>query len=246
MVCFLSCFQKKIDMKIIRPIITGVVALIVFFAVSVHSVSAQSSEAEIAKEPFRSDAIISMLLYYMPAGWTFSDVNGHFIIQRNDSIWILEENTMSTINEKKEDRNRRIQAKGEKTTAQIVIKYEKKWDFIKVQEASYKNLSITNEINALSNKYKIAHLKDTKQSTKEKIVYTPVSHEDVKLIENYYAEKKRLESQLIPTPDYSTQQYSLFIVSKRGCIDETHAVYPDKASLECYSILALLREVCGK
>ena len=246
MVCFLSCFKKKINMKIVRQLITGVAMLTVLLVIRFDTVSAQSSEAEIAKEPYRSDAIISMLLYYMPAGWTFSDVNGHFIIQRNDSIWVLEENTISTMSEKKEDRNRRIQAKGKKTVARIAIKYEKKWDFIKIQEASYKNLSITNEVNALSNKYKIGHLKDTKLSTKERIVYTPVSPEDVKQIESYYAEKKRLESQLIPTPDYSTQQYSLFIVSKSGCIDETHAVYPDKASLECYTILSLLREVCGK
>ena len=237
---------KKFDMKIARQIISGIVTLSILFAFSFNNVSAQSSEAEIAREPYRSDAIISMILYYMPAGWTFREADGHFIIQRNDSIWELEENTMSTINEKKEDKNRRIQANGKKTVAQIVIKYEKKWDFIKIQEASFKNLSITNEINALSSKYKIAHLKDARQSTKEKIVYTPVTREDVKLIETYYAEKKRLEAQMIHTPDYSTQQYSLFIISKSGCIDEAHAVFPDKASLECYSILALLREVCGK
>lgn len=182
----------------------------------------------------------------MPSGWTFSESNDCFIIQKTDSIWELEGNYMNLPPEKKEDRNKRIQADGKKTVANIVIRHEKKWDFLKVQEVSYKNLSINNEINALSNKYKISHLKDTKLTTKERIVYTPVTKEDVKLIENYYAEKKKLEAKLISSPDYSTQQYSLFIVSKSGCIDETHLVYPDKASLECYTILALIREVCGK
>ncbi len=233
-------------MKIISFIKSVLLTALILFTFNMTSVTAQSSEEEIAKEPYRSDAIIRMIIYYLPSGWTFSESNGYFIIQKTDSIWVLEEDPLSNPSEKKEEKNKRIQVTGKKTVANIIIKYEKKWEFIRVQEVSLNNLSVTNEIKALPEKYKISHLKDMKLSTKNKIVYSPVTQEDVKLIEDYYAEKKRLEAKLIISPDYSTQQFSLFIVSKTGCIDKNHLVYPESASMECYTILALIREVCGK
>ncbi len=232
-------------MKTIKLFCTVITTIFLFF-ILLKSTSAQSSEEEITKEPYRSDAIISMIINYLPAGWTFTESNGFYIIQKTDSIWVLAENTLNAPAEKKEEKIKRIKANGIKTVAKILVRYEKKWDFIKIQEVSFNNMSVNNEITALESKYNIAKLKDTKLSSKSKIVYTPLNEDDVKRINDYYAEKKQLEDKLIKSPDFSSQQYSLFVISKTGIIDEDHSVFPDKASVECYTIMALMREVCGK
>jgi hypothetical protein len=207
---------------------------------------AQYSEEEIVKKGYTTDGIINILIDYIPAGWKFSEDSGTFVFQRNDSVFELTENTLNVPFEKMDDRINRIQANGKKTVSKIVIKYEDKWDFLKVQEASLNNTSVYNEIRLLPEKYQITVLKDPVLSSKGNFVYTPKTDADKKRISQYYYERKRLEGKIIKLPDLSSQKYSLFINSKSGCNDENHIVCPDEASVELYSILSFLREVCGK
>ncbi len=218
----------------------------IIFALLISKAHAQYTEKEAQGKGYLSDAIVGIIINYLPQGWTFRDSANFFIIQRADSIWELNENTSNTLKEKKDDRNARIRANGKKTVAKILIRYEKKWDFIKIQEASFNNTSIISQIASLEKKYDISKLKDSKLSSKSGIVYTPVTEDDTKRLQNYYKEKKDLEQKTMKIPDYSTEKFSLFIISKTGCIDDEHWVYPDKASVETYTVLSLIREVCGK
>lgn len=207
---------------------------------------AQWSEEEVEKKGYISDDIINIIINHLPDGWDFVDENGFFIFQRKDSIWELAESASKITGEKKPEKNKRIQAEGKKTIAKIILKYEQKWDFLKIQEASISNQKINNEILNLPEKHKITGLKDLKLSSKEGIVYTPKTENDKKKIAEYYKEKKLLEEKIIRLPDMSSQKYSLFIISKAGGNDESHIVFPEEASLEVYTILSLCREVCGK
>jgi hypothetical protein len=98
----------------------------------------------------------------------------------------------------------------------------------------------------LPEKFKITSLKDQKLSSKGNIIYTPKTETDKKRIADFYIEREKLQGKIIKLPELSSQKYSLFILAKDGCNDESHIVYPDEASVELYSILSFLREICGK
>ncbi len=218
----------------------------IFVLLYSQKIKAQYSEEEIVTKGYTKDAIINILIDHLPNGWKFSDTNNCFIFQRTDSILVLTENTLNVPMEKKEDKIKRIQALGKKAVSKIVIRYEPKWDFLKVQEVATNNSSVYNELRLLAKKYKVVDLKDTKLSTKENIVYTPKNDADAKKIANYYVEKRQIEGKIIKSPDLSSQNYSMFIISTSGCNDENHLIYPDEVSVEVYSFMTFCREICGK
>ncbi|HOY32022.1 MAG TPA: hypothetical protein PKW80_09100 [Bacteroidales bacterium] len=233
-------------MKICRSIRIFLIPVILFFTAGISAVSAQYSEEELITTGYRSDGIINILIDYLPAGWTFHESNGFFIIQRTDSIWVLSENTLNVPFEKQKERNERIIKNGKRAVSKIVIRYEDKWDFLKFQEASLTNSAVQNEIIQLPEKIGIKELRDSKLSTKGHTVYTPQSEADEQKISKYYVERKKLEDKIIRTPDNNTQKYSLFVVSKIGCNDDAHIVSPDEASVELYSIISFINEISGK
>ena len=247
MVCFLGTPTQILSIMKIKKslLILSIATLIIFFS-GISKVNAQASEEEIVTTGYRSDGIINIIIQYLPKGWTFRESNGFFIIQRKDSILVLDENTLNVPVEKMEAKNNRIIKSGKKTVGKIIIRYEDKWDFLKFQEASLSNSSVYNEIRLLPEKMGISQLKDPKLSTKGNTVYTPVTEQDKIKIEKYYSERKKLENKIVKTPDNNTQKYSLFIVSKSGCNDESHIVYPDEASVELYKIISFINEICGK
>jgi hypothetical protein len=228
-------------MKTFARIITTFLMMI-----SVNKTYSQASEEEISKEFYRADGNLNLVLNNLPKGWVFKEDKGFFKIFRKDSVLMLAENRINAPVEKSEDRIKRIKEYGVKTLCEIVIRYENKWDFLKVQEAQIKNASTMDEINKLADKLKISSLLDPQLSRKNQAVYTPKNNKDKLNIANYYKEKERLEKTLIKTPDYTSQFYSLFNVSSNGMEDNMHIVYPSEASVELYTILSLFREVCGK
>jgi hypothetical protein len=215
------------------------------FLFSTQKIKAQYSEDTVVKKSYTADGIINIIIDHIPARWSFKEENCFFIFQRNDSIWQLTENTLNVPFEKKEDRMKRIQATGIKTVSKIVIRYEDKWDFLKLQEASISNSSVKNEIRSLPDKMEIRQLKDTKLSSKGNSVYTPKTEADKIRLEKYYLELKKLESKIISVPDNSSQKYSLFYTFESGYNDNTHYIYPEEASNELFQIKNLFRELCG-
>jgi hypothetical protein len=220
--------------------------VMLFACCSVPQVFSQATEEEIHKEFYKSDMLISVLINYLPEGWTFTEGQGRFSITRNDSVWVLDEKWMDAPKENKESRNKRIQEKGKKLACQLIFSYEDKWTVDKIQKASILNAATMDQIRKLPEKYKIAGLKDDKLSSKQSTVYTAKTETDKKNLDKYYKEKNQLEASLQKVPDFNSEKYSLFIVSRTGLSDDMHLVYPEKASTELYTILATCREVLGK
>ena len=108
------------------------------------------------------------------------------------------------------------------------------------------NAAIDDQIRALPEKMGVSHLYDKELSSKNQTVYTPANENDKKRLEEYHVALQKLQASKIRTPDFNTQLYSIFRGDIQGAGDEMHLVYPEKPSLELYTILSTFREVCGK
>lgn len=204
----------------------------------------QSTASEINKNFYLADANISILINYIPEGWTFIASGDTFIIRSCDTAWVLEENRINVPREDNEKRIQRILAKGKRIIPEILIKYEVKWSLDKIQQAKIFNTSIENKIQQLEKKYNIDQIE--KKVSKNGIEYFPINEKENKLLDAYYKEKEELTTKKINIPDFHTQKYSLYIISKQGCNDENHIIHPDNLSTELYTILTYIREICGQ
>jgi hypothetical protein len=224
---------------------TSLINTIILFTIALNAM-AQSTEREIAKEFYKGDRYLSIVINYIPKGWDFSASGDNFIIKCTDTVWMLEENRINAAPESREQQIKRIQSKGIRVVPQIVMHYESKWTLDKMQQSKIYNAGIEDEISKLPGKYNITGLVNKKLSSKNQVVYTGTNDKEKKLIEQYYAEKAKLEAKKMVMPDFHTEKFSLFITSTKGNNDNFHLVYPDKPSLEIYTILSTFREVCGK
>lgn len=219
---------------------------LVFSLIHSSAILAQSSESEIEKAFYMSDQYISIVLNYMPKGWSFNAVGDKFILTSPDTVWVLEENRNNAPVEKKEDLIKRIKESGIRVIPEIVIRYEDKWTPDKIQQSLIQNAAIDNEIAGLPEKYNITQLFDKKLSSKNHTVYTATNEKEKGLIVQFEKEKSSLLAKKVILPDFHTQKYSLFLISSQGKNDDMHVVYPDRPSLELYTIISTFREVCGK
>jgi hypothetical protein len=220
---------------------TGIILLIML-----SGVFAQSSESEVSKEFYKSDGHLSIVINYIPKGWNFSASEHQFKITSPDTVWVLEENPVNAVAENKDAKIKRIKANGIRVVPEIIIRYEDKWSPDKIQQLKIQNAAIDDEINKLPKKYNIVQLRDKKLSTKNQTIYTGNNEKEKGLIEQYNKEKSVLEAKKTILPDFHSDKYSLFITSLKGNIDNLHSVYPEKPSLELYTIISTFREVCGK
>ena len=161
-----------------------------------------------------------------------------------DSIYILLENRINAPSEPAEKLAERIQKFGTMGVAKIIYRYEPKWTKEAIEKVKKNNAYILEQIQNLPQKYNIQHLYDKSLSTKNKNIYVPTNEKEAETIKKFEKEYNELNSKLIEVPFIHTQKYSLFLENIEGCNDENHVVYPQEASLEVYSILVLIRELC--
>lgn len=194
------------------------------------------------------DVILTKIKSSFSDKWEMFEKNGQLIIENNDFVWILFENQINApLNmEKEQEKIERIKKFGKKTRAQFTFSYENKWSKEKIQKTKNENDLIYKNINALAAKYNISHLYNESLSRKGEDFYIPTNQEEEKRIQEYQKEKSKLEGTLQKLPDYHTEKYSLFLISKVGCSDEFHIVYPEKISREMYIIENLISELCEK
>lgn len=207
---------------------------------------AQSSAREIENEFYKADPQISIFIHHLPAGWTFRAVDGLFIVSAPDSAWVLEGSPEQASLNSRTAREEQIRKNGRKILPQVVLGYENRWTADQVQTAKIGNAAIDDEIRQLPGKYKLLELKDTALSTKSRIVYTPRDDKDAKRIRQYEKEMADLLAQKKVLPDFHSGKYSLYLRELVGAADETHWVAPASASLNVYTVLSTLREICGK
>lgn len=207
---------------------------------------AQSSAREIDQAFYKADPQISILIHHLPDRWTFRAGDGIFLISAPDSAWVLESASADLRALGRPAREEIIRRDGQKILPQVVLGYEPKWSADKLQLAKIANAAIDDEIRKLPEKYKLIGLKDTVLSSKFRIVYTPRNEKDAKRLRQYEEELSKLTAEKTHTPDFHSGNYSLSIREVVGASDETHWVAPASASLEVYTVLSTLREICGK
>jgi hypothetical protein len=196
---------------------------------------------------FNDDNVLNNVIRFIPKGWMAKVNEGVLIIERTDSIWILEENWLQNPREDKAERNKRVISKGKRSTSYVKIEFEQKWSSEKLANVKTENNAYTKLLNELPEKHKITEL-GTQLSGKKMsgVTYMARTNDDKKRLANYYKEKENIEKLIRKIPDMNSENYSLFVADFKGCIDDNHYIYPCEASVELYTILNNFRELCNK
>lgn len=96
--------------------------------------------------------------------------------------------------------------------ATLIMAIQDKWDDKKITEIRSSNNKLRNQIDSLIYKHNISHIKQHPRWGDE--IYLTSSPEEEKLVENYKAERQELENRIKKMPKYSSDNYSIFIVSR--------------------------------
>lgn len=195
---------------------------------------------------FKKDAILKSIYSVIPKGWVMSYDSSNITIYRKDSILVLYENRINAKPESAASIEERAVKHGKKELAFIRYRYDLIWDALRILDAQQNNEKIWAEIKKLPNRHGIERLKDPQRSSKERIVYAPVTHKDSMRVAAYEREYQEKLTQMIQLPNFHTQLYSLFLVEKNGLNDEYRMVYPLNVSIELSQIELLFKELCGK
>jgi hypothetical protein len=232
-------FKQQVQMK---TILISSIMILTFLS----GAYAQSSESEVNKEFYKGDTYLSIIIGKLPQGWTFTEKDGKFIIERKDSVWILKENRINPPPESKDQLRARIMANGVHSACHLILAYEKKWSPEKIEEARITNAAYKQELKKLADKYNISRFEDQTNSTRSKIVYKGKNKEEQKIVDTWEKEKAGIESKMIKTPDYHTKLYSLFTIEMQGYNNDNTVVRPIEAADELYTVRNMFFEICGK
>ncbi len=194
------------------------------------------------------DATLKIIKNSIPKNWDFYQENDKFILERKDTTWILYENRINAplSNETKQARNARIKKNGVIGKSKIVFRYEQKWDVNKLIKSTTQNDEIYKQMIQLPDKYNIKSLASGSIAGKGNTVYVGNTTEEKDRIAKYDAEMVELWKKVIVVPNYHSEKYSLFLVTKEGWNDDFHWVYPQEASNEVLSVEMYFIELCGK
>jgi len=182
----------------------------------------------------------------LPAGWVMYTEEDRLVIKRREPVWILNENRINApvSFESSSERDDRIRKKGRQGYARLVFRIEKAWTAEKMRCAAVTNEAVTADLKALPGRLGLEKLVDESLSRKGDTVYTGKTDDEKKRIAAFYIEKEKIKKSLVKLPDYTSKQYSLFLLQKEGAEDDFHSVAPGKASEEIYTVESLLKKYC--
>jgi len=194
------------------------------------------------------DATLKISKKSIPKSWECYQENDKFILERKDTTWILFENRLNAplTNESKQARNARIKKNGVIGKSRLVFRYETKWDAAKLIKATTHNDEIYKQMLQLPEKYNIKNLASGSEIGKGTIVYVGKTTEEKDRIAKYDSEMAELWKKVIVVPNYHSEKYSLFLITKEGLNDDFHWVYPQEASNEVLNVEMYFIELCGK
>ncbi|HNW89639.1 MAG TPA: hypothetical protein PKN48_08235 [Bacteroidales bacterium] len=218
-----------------------------FFIINIFTyktVTCQKSESEMHVGLFMDDSVMNIITNKIPQGWEIKNENNKLIFLKKDSIWVHKDDRSSLKNLTKEQIQQKIKEKGIKTTCFIIFSYESKWTFDDMLVATYNNALYNEEINKLSEKYKISQYEDKEHSTRFNKVYKATKAGDQKILDAYNEEKNSLLSKMKKIPDYHTTKFSLYLLEMHGYNDNNTLVFPDEASINIFTIKNLFDEIC--
>ncbi|MHC9542502.1 MAG: hypothetical protein AB9903_23590 [Vulcanimicrobiota bacterium] len=194
----------------------------------------------------QDDQVLRKVEGSLPAGWVMYTEEDRLVIKRREPVWILNENLINApvSFESSKERDDRIRKKGRQSYARLVFRMEKAWTPEKLRCAAVTNEAVMADLKALPGRFGVEKLMDESLSRKGDIVYTGRTDDEKKRIAAFNRERERIEKNLVKLPDYTSKQYSLFLLIKEGAEDDFHSVAPGKASEEIYTIESLLKKYC--
>ncbi|MFH0867635.1 MAG: hypothetical protein V1904_15705 [Bacteroidota bacterium] len=193
------------------------------------------------------DSILDILKSKISKEWDFKLENDTLVIKSNDSLWIGFYNIAGAPfddPEYKKFTDEYLQKHGRKIKACIIFRAEEKWTIEKISEIKNENLKIQEEIENLISKYQLSHLERTFR-WEEELFWNTTTEEEIR-IEAYKKEKAELEAKKKELPDYSSQNYSLFIISRNWEESLSYMVpmiCPEKEKIKINELEMLLNEL---
>lgn len=226
-------------MKTLANINKALLITFISLIVICFGVNAQQSNEE-------NDKILLNIKNKIPSNWNYIRTSSRIHLIRSDSVFILKENRINAPKESRDNLDERIKKYGQLGASKIIYRYEPRWSKEVLKNAYNSNSKISKEIKKLPQKYNIEHLYNKSLSTKKNIIYTPTNEAEKNRIKQYEIEYNELSSKLITVPTLHTENFSLFIDDVQGCNDNNQVIFPETASIEVYSIMVLVSELCDK
>jgi hypothetical protein len=185
----------------------------------------------------QEDALLTKCKESLPAGWSLTWENSStLLVQRNEKIWVLSENRINAPLGlgTEQERIDRIKLHGKNVHAQLQFKVEERWSAEKLKKTKESNADLDAELAKLKEKYKV------RLDRKGGEVVPP------EVAEEYQKDVEKVESRRTKFPDYHSEKYSLFLLSKVGSEDDFHYVHPQEASAELWKIEQSMKENLGE
>jgi hypothetical protein len=198
----------------------------------------------------KGDYILVVLESNLKGEWNLKCVNDTLFIISTDTMWLDFYNIAGAPfddPEYKKYTEEYIKTKGQKLNATMLLKLVPKWDSIKLKNAVDYNTNLYKKIDSLIYKYNISHLNHSYRWDEE--IFWNTNDEEKLRVEEYKKEKNNLISKIIIIPQYSSEKYSLFTISRNWLWSETShfnmlpMIFPESESLKIIELVKILSEI---
>jgi len=195
-------------------------------------------------EVFETDNTFKLINNYLPIGWTFYFKYDTLIFYSTSHIYKIDKGSTDTVKHSK--RKLKTIKKEELDTAKIYFRVEPLWDETKIFNALNRNNVVQFQIDNLPEKHNISHLINILNSGDFDIESSQFTENEKKNIIKYFKSKTYYETELITTPSFHTQKYSLFFLK---IYPETHVhnqYFPQDIIQNINYIFELFEKYAGK
>jgi hypothetical protein len=173
-----------------------------------------------------NDKLLAKLQTILKDDWDMKISNDTLIIESKNYIWIDFYNSAGVPfddPEYKKYTDDYLQKNGRKTKMIIQLGMQNKWDSLQIKKVIAENKKIGEHADSLIYKYKLSHLQRTYRYDEE-LIWNATDKEQERF-EEYKKEKETLLKTIKQLPEYNSEKYSLFLVSKTWNFSEDGGYY---------------------
>lgn len=242
-------------MKTTTAIIITAMVFFCGFSLSAQETDSLAVTADSIEEPeypvyelpeiFTTDNNLKLIGQFIPSNWIVTHF-GDTLKFRNVSPIYKISDTIAVDTMKKGRGKFKELPPLQPDSAYIIILLEPLWSGKKVDDAKLKNSHTLALIEKLLKKYKITHLKDRINTEDFDINAEDITDDERKSINRYFEDKAKLEKDLVPTPDYHTTLFSLFILHVFPAPDQAILYSPPGIVADAQMIIKLFEKYAGK
>jgi hypothetical protein len=192
---------------------------------------------------FMKDKLLSLVKKEIPSKWEIIADSSSISFIFHDSTWMVKGKPKAG-----SDTSLVMYArmKGILIFPEIRLRYEPKWDIDKITRTMNRNTQIYSDLEKLKQKYDLRPLIDTTQKIKGKTVYVPHNEKEKKTLTAYEKESAEIAKGLRAMPAFTSEKYSLFLVSTTPDRNYFGGIIPFETGREFLKIMDAFRVFCGK